>query len=261
MKCSIVIASYNKAYYLHLVLRSIFAQDPPFSFECIVVDDGTPNESTHEVCRKFPVYYHRVGRESGFKNQSHARNVGYRAARGEVVISQSDDTVHISPNCIQHLVDDLQPGTFLVANVFNTDEAGNKINTYGIEYTGPTRQVPFFFLGSLFRSDLYSIGGNDEDFMVAPGYEDNWFGDCLRSGANLMPVYSSTIVGHHLDHPRPSYSMELSAEVYRKKVEDASKGKIPWCASGGPWEFPVAKAFPSQGGREAVSPTASACLG
>jgi len=112
------------------------------------------------------------------------------------------------------------------------------VRSYGItEYTGPSRKVPFFFLGSLFRKDVYAVGGCDEDFMVAPAWEDNWFGDCLIHGLGLTPVYSTSIVGHHLDHPRTTTPVNThpSELVYQRKKKAALDGTGKWCAAGGPW--------------------------
>jgi glycosyltransferase involved in cell wall biosynthesis len=236
-------AAYDKPEYLSRALASIYRQ--PISqtddVEVIVVDDRSPNDRNREVCGEFPrVRYVRVDGEPGYRNPARARNVAYRQARGGVVICQSDDTVHISPDCIEMLIADLTPGHFLIANVFNTDFSG-KIVPGNLEnpeyasltvYTGPTNPRPFFFLGSLFRKDLYAVGGNDEEF-TAPSYDDNWFADCLMLGLGLKPVYSTRIVGHHLQHKHFGTQARTtpSRALYRRKHKEAV-----WQASGGPWK-------------------------
>jgi hypothetical protein len=235
VKCSICIATYDKAPLLQQTLASIFAQHPPFDFEVIVVDDGSEGHSTRDVCANFPVQYHRVNREHGFRNPCVARNVAYRAASGEIIIAQSDEVVHVTPNTIERLVTELRPGTFVIANVFCCNPSGGICG----EYTGPSRQRPFFFLGSLYRKDLYAVGGNDEEFVIAPAYDDDWFGDCLIRGAKLQPVFSTAIVGHHLYHPiRNDLTIEWKTrDLYQNKRRSAQQGTGMWCSSGGPWPY------------------------
>jgi SAM-dependent methyltransferase len=164
-----------------------------------------------------------------------ARNVGFKLAYGDVIIAQSDEVVHVTPDCIDRLVNDLTPSHMLFANVFCRDE---KENVCGV-FIGPTRKEPFFFLGSLFREDLYAVGGNDEEFIVCPAWEDNWFGDCLTRGRGLVPVYTTHIVAHHLFHEyfSPQDCQGPSKNLYYQKKDAAEKGKIKWEASGGPWPY------------------------
>jgi len=233
MKCSICMSTYDKASLLKQMLESVFAQHPPFEFEVIVVDDGSPTADTRNVCAEFPVQYHRIDRSPGFKNPCVARNVAYRAAKGEVVVCQSDEVLHVTPDCIERLVVDLTQGTFLIARVLCRNQQGAVCG----EFTGMNRQKPYFFLGSLLRKDLYAIGGNDEDFIVAPAYDDAWFADCLMNGLHLKPVYSTEIIGHHLWHSvRNDLTLQWKSErLYQQKVKMATEKKIGWCASGGPW--------------------------
>ena len=174
MKCSIVMSTYDHAPLLRRTLASIYKQHPPFEWECIVVDDGDPDPTTAEVCREFPVRYVRIDREPGFRNPAHARNVGYKLACGGVIIAQSDDVMHASETTIQDLVAKLSPGTFVIATVRNVDANMQPSHTPFHEFTGLNNQRPFFFLGAVYRRDLYAVGGNDEDF-IAPGYDDDWF--------------------------------------------------------------------------------------
>lgn len=249
MKASICIATHDKPEYLNYTLESIFCQPLALDLdeiEVIVTDDRSLNDDNREVCAEYPVKYIRIDGELGYRNPSHARNVAYRLARGEVIIAQSDDTVHVTENSIELLISLLQPGTFVIANVFNADFNGNIVpgNLQNPEYapltvyTGPTNKRPFFFLGSLYRKDLYAVGGNDEEF-VAPGREDDWFARCLMNGLNLRPVYTTAVVGHHLQHKHLG-SKTASAQsyfLYNQKYRLASQGRIPWRSSGGPWHY------------------------
>jgi len=243
LNCSICLSTFNRSGYLHRSLASIFRQHPPFDYEVIVVDDGPEDDSGYLVCREYPkVQYVRVDRPATWRNPASARNLAYRRATGEIIIAQSDDVVH-QKEAIAELVRLLQPGMFVLANVINTNQDGHPVSCHRdwAELVGPEGKArrPLFFLGALYRRDLYAVGGNDEEF-VAPNREDIWFADCLMRGLGLTPVYTREVVGHHLDHPRSSNLLALSRPsraLYQKKVALAKVGGIPWCSSGGPWKY------------------------
>lgn len=236
MRCSIVLATYNKADILDLTLKSILCQRPPFDFETIVVDDGS-TDHTAEVCSWHDgIRYLHLDR-SGYCNPAVARNVGYKAARGDVIISQCE-VMHHTRDTIERLVNGLIPGHFDLATVWDvalgSGRASPEVDQFcniapQTLYCGKGNPRPYFFLGSCFRSDLYAVGGNDEDF-IEPGYDDDWFAACLIHGRGLVPRYRDDVVGWHLPHARTSYDMGPSKRVYDAKMQAGV-----FCSSGGPW--------------------------
>lgn len=235
IKASIVMATRNKAEFLPRTIESIERQDPGFNFEVIVVDDGS-SDGTYDFCiDRLIVRYRRLQNDT-YRNPSVARNVGYRMARGDVIIAQSDEVIHETPDTIRRLVDDLHQGEFLLATVYNFDWERQQ---RGIQYVGERHRRPFFFLGSLWRRDLYAVGGSDEEF-TAPAYDDDWFGLCLTRGLGLVPRYLPDVIGLHQHHPRPANLPTITApsgQLFAEKVRRAEADEIPWRASGGPWEF------------------------
>lgn len=230
--CSIVMSTRNKAAMLQLTLASIFRQQVPFAFEVIVVDDGS-TDNTWDVCKQHDLRYLRL-ENPRHRNPSVARNVGYRAATGPVIIAQSDDVIHVSPNMVTHLTTSLKSGEFLIAKVENWEYKNGKPRRFLMEYCGMKRQKPYFFLGSLFREDLYAIGGCDEEF-VEPGYDDDWFADCLIRGRRLKPRYTEVAYGHHQEHgsDKGSHAKEhISKALYQSKI---AKGLF--ISSGGAWPY------------------------
>lgn len=236
-RCSVVIASRDKADFLDITLNSIRSQTVPFPYEVIVVDDGS-TDYTRSVCKKHEVQYHYLDNPR-YRNPSVARNVGYRTAEGEVIICQSDDVVHISPNTIEFLTENLKRDEFLLAQVKNYRYVDGEPHQFLMDYCSPKRQMPYFFLGALWRTDLYAVGGNDEEF-VEPCFDDNWFSDCLIHGLGLTPRYTDRVEGYHQSHqhlPSSHRNENASRELYQKKLAGAHRTGI-YISSGGPWETP-----------------------
>lgn len=202
---SVCLATHNKAATLARVLDGIRAQPVPFAYEVIVADDDSADH-TDRICRDTLVQYVRVRREMhGYRNPAVARNAAYRLARAPIVIAQSDDVTHVGPDVIAKLALRTREGEARFARVVNVDASDYPREVY----VGPENQRPLFFLGALWRDDLYAVGGNDEDF-TEPGYEDLWFADCLaRRGVRF--VFDPAIEGHHHDHARPDLHAPYAA--------------------------------------------------
>lgn len=242
MKTSIVMSTRNKWAELIRTLESIFRQTlDEVDFEVIVIDDGSDDFTPavlYEYEHNYDNFTYRRLHNPDYRNPSVARNVGYRLATGKVIIAQSDDVIHANHNTISQLTNLLVPGRFLLATVWDFNVKKSQRCQL---YTGLKCPRPFFFLGSLWRSDLYAVGGNDEEF-VAPGYDDNWFADCLMRGQGLVPVFLEQVVGLHQQHSRLQNLVELvrsSHQLYRRKVCQALAEEIAWEASGGAWPLEI----------------------
>ena len=226
MRVSICITSRNKSRFLKETLDSIYSQKG--EYEVIVVDDGG-TDGTKYVCEQFGVRYAYL-KNDRYRGQAIARNVSFKMATGDILIIQTDDVIHKTPNTIQWLSDNLRVGEILFAYVFNVD-ANNKLSTNGFPiYCGPERPEPRFFLGAAWRKDIYAIGGQDEAFIY-PGWEDNWFSDCLTKGLGLRPRYATEVVGWHRYHEYPGdalSNMERSRKLYLKNCERDDWTNTPW---------------------------------
>lgn len=238
IRCSICLSTRNKAAALRNTLRSIYAQEVPFTFEVIVVDDGSRDE-TKAVCDDFPKVRYRFLANPKYRNPSKARNEAFRMAEGEIILAQSDDVVHVGGKSIQTLVDGLKDGEFLLARTANYqyDKQGNPVQ-FIREYAGPERQVPYFFLGAIRYENVYAVGGYDEEF-VEPCFDDDWFGDCLTKGIGLSFRYTEEVIAHHQSHgyePHSHDNEHVSRALYAKKVEQA-KQDGRWVSAAGPWKI------------------------
>jgi glycosyltransferase involved in cell wall biosynthesis len=212
-RISIALATRNKAYFLKRTIESIARQEPPFSFELIIADDGS-DDNTREIvesfenCKKLNLKYVFL-ENNKYRTPSWARNASYKIATGEIMIIQSDEVIHGKKDTIKQLAK-LKKDTFNIATVYDT-KVDKNCNPVGgkILYTGKTERRPLFFLGSILREYVYAIGGNSLRFPE-PCCEDIWFADCLIKGQSLKPEFRSDILGYHQTHCRPSYKGRCS---------------------------------------------------
>jgi GT2 family glycosyltransferase len=96
-RVSVVVCTHNGGRTLEESLTGVGQLVYP-NYEVIVVDDGSVDD-TAEIARRFPVTLIRTSN----KGLSHARNVGLRAAHGEIV-AYLDDDAYPDPQWLQYLV-------------------------------------------------------------------------------------------------------------------------------------------------------------
>src|SRR5206468_9050646 len=93
---SVVVCSYNGARRIRDCLEGVCGLEYP-RFEAIVVDDGS-TDRTAEIAREFPARVIRTAQ----RGLSHARNVGLRAAAGDIV-AYIDDDARPDPHWLTYL--------------------------------------------------------------------------------------------------------------------------------------------------------------
>jgi glycosyltransferase involved in cell wall biosynthesis len=115
MQISVIIPSYNRASTLPRALDSVRAQSKP-AYEIIVVDDGSQDETSSLLSRRYPDcrYLHQTN-----QGVSSARNLGIAQARGEwIALLDSDDAWLPDKLALQAEALGQQPGL----RVCHTDE-------------------------------------------------------------------------------------------------------------------------------------------
>jgi len=175
------------------------------------------------------------------KNVCHKTNVGIQMARGEVIVSLQQDIV-ATPGTIERAINHLLlfPNVLLYPMVF-------KQNSPGDHQPGPYKphqgayekfQVCSFFM-VFNRERMISVGGLDEDFATAWGFEDYEFMERASRHFSLeytdyrmipmMPTpQTADFAGVHLWHPEAALRMDNQFLYYDKlKLPDriANEGR------------------------------------
>lgn len=90
---SVVICTHNRAGYLSAAINSLLAQSISRTLYEILVVDNCSTDSTREVVRKFSVDHNVKYLHEPNLGLSHARNTGWRNARGKYAAYLDDDAV------------------------------------------------------------------------------------------------------------------------------------------------------------------------
>jgi glycosyltransferase involved in cell wall biosynthesis len=97
---SVVIATRNRPAQLRRCLESLAQQSAPFPFEVVVVDNDPASGAARSVVDDFACVRYVTEVVPGL---SAARNTGFRAARGEILVATDDDVV-TPPGWLQQIV-------------------------------------------------------------------------------------------------------------------------------------------------------------
>lgn len=212
MEFSIVIATKDRARYVDRALASLAAQRGMPSFEVIVVDNGSSDDTKAVVERRAAAAEIRY-LAAPQPNRGAARNRGVAAAVGRYVLFCDDDVALPSGWLAAHAAAHAHGGARVVNGpILNVPSYDDR----------PTPRLPNYsraFLcscnASLPRSAFVSVGGFDERFDLY-GWEDTELGLRLRAaGFGWKFAWDA-----YLWHVKPADENTLAVES-RKAVEKA----------------------------------------
>jgi glycosyltransferase involved in cell wall biosynthesis len=116
---SVVIPSYNTAATIGQTLEALTRQSTARSSEIIVVD-CSPDESVADVCARFPSV--TLLREARRFNPGEGRNIGARAAQGDLLVFVDAD-VHLTEGALDAAYLYYQSGHFMFGGALELDES------------------------------------------------------------------------------------------------------------------------------------------
>jgi glycosyltransferase involved in cell wall biosynthesis len=199
MSVSVIIPVYNSADHLKSCLASL-AQWPAGPLELIVVDDGSTDNSA-EVARSFGA---KVLSTGGRKGPARARNIGARAARGEILFFIDSD-VCVHPDTLERVRRDFTEDPELDALIGSYDSspaAPDFISQYRnlmhsfVHQRGRREACTFWSgCGAIRRKVFLEHAGFDESY-ARPAIEDIELGYRLRQAGSKMLLDKDLQVTH-----------------------------------------------------------------
>ena len=198
-RVSIVIPAYNAAATLPACLQAVNVLEIQ-PFECVVVDDGSRDE-TCNIARQFGA---RVLSTGGRKGPAHARNLGAREAAGDVVFFIDAD-VCLHRDALSRVVSRFAAEPDVQAIIGSYDDSPqeqdvlsmyrNLMHRY-VHQNGRQDATTFWSGCGAIRRDLFlQFGGFDESYG-RPAIEDIELGYRLYSGGHRIVLDHALEVQH-----------------------------------------------------------------
>ena len=219
---SIIIPVYNGAALLSRCLEAVAASDYD-RYECIVVDDGSTDDS-RTVAARFPVLMLELG--EGPRGPAYARNRGANVAQGDILFFIDAD-VMVAPDTLTRIA-----ATFAryprLAAVFGSYDGSPAVSSpvsqfknlfhHFVHQTGSPDAVTFWSgCGAVRRAVFLAMGGFDEKRYPRPSIEDIELG------------YRMTAAGHKIMLNKEIQVKHLKRWTLRGMVKsDVFDRAIPW---------------------------------
>ena len=162
--------------------------------------------------------------KEGF-NCSRALNLGVKASKYDTIIITSPEVKPTTDVLAQFSE---EPGTNIVAQVFDQDEKGNLTSLVCGGYRDSSPAM--YFLAQFNKADIETINGWDEEFLKGYAYEDNDF--CERwNRAGLPFKVRDDICATHQYHPRGETIPDGLATNQQHYYDNTDAG-VTYCKNG-----------------------------
>ena len=152
---SVIIPAYNNALFLRESLDSVLNQKTRYTFEAVVVDDGS-TDGTPEILREYAGRIRAIRQEN--KGHSGARNAGLSACRGRYILFHDSDDA-LCPGALEALMSRAEKeDADIVAGGYDCREPG-KDSYPGLRLPAgrawDLEDIPGMTCGKLFRRSLW----------------------------------------------------------------------------------------------------------
>jgi len=228
LHATILITSFQRPHLLKWNLFSLARQRIPFSYEVIVLNDGTP-DGTEEICDSYQkhlsIKYVFTGQrnlhgELKYRVPGFAVNIGAQLSKGKVLIISCAEMFHINDTIVQLVPPVLIDSKTMATSIGMDDQDATFLeylenNGGDFDYEAYLQNYPRLnttlpFLMAVNRTEFFAIGGYDEDF-IGFSYDDNDLMSRLeKNGCALCMTQAQTI---HLFHHRHSNEQWTSPET------------------------------------------------
>ena len=156
MDLSIIIINYKSANHVLACIQSIYNETEKYSFEIIVVDNNSEDDSEVKIGKAFPnVKWMQSGYNAGF---ARANNIGMRAANGEYILVLNADTI-VLENALDRTIDLFKsmPGTVACGVQLLNPDGTHQISGAYFKKGGLNVLLPLPYLGRMIRYMGYKL--------------------------------------------------------------------------------------------------------
>jgi glycosyltransferase involved in cell wall biosynthesis len=216
---SIVVPAYNSSRTIRSCIEACLNQDYP-ELEVIVVDDGS-TDGMGEIVRGYPVRY--IRKPNG--GPASARNVGWRAAIGEIVCFTDADCIPVR-DWVSRLVSGYTSDE--VAAVGGSYEIVNPDSLLATciheeiiqRHLSMPREVDYLgsFNLSLRKRVLEEVGGFDEGYRKASGEDNDLSYRLSKLGYKLIFDSEAKVAHHHPERLWPYLLHQFRHGYWRMKL-------------------------------------------
>ncbi len=196
---SVVIPVHNASPYLAACLDRVRSLDPA-PLECIVVDDASTDDSA-AIAERVGFGAISCRRQRG---PAHARNVGARAARGEILLFIDSDVL-VPPNALARILARFaeEPERVAVIGSYDAEPASpdfvsqyrNLLHCY-MHQSGRTRTCTFWTGCGAIRREVFREQGGFSESYARPSVEDIELGLRLRQEGREIWLDKGLCVKH-----------------------------------------------------------------
>lgn len=223
IRVSVVVPTFKRPDMLERCLTALLAQDfAPTGYEILIVDDAACNETRQQVeCRAkcvqecgHTIRYIPVLGISQAHGPAAARNMGWRAANGEIIAFTDDDCIPLS-SWLTAGVAAFTDGIEAVSGRIVVPLAHNPTD---YEYNASHLEHSEFVTANSFyrRSTLLNLGGFDERFTAAWREDSDLFFSLLQQDISYDSAPEATVI-----HPARPARWGISLRQQRKSMFNA----------------------------------------
>lgn len=215
---SIVVPTRNRAGRLRALLASLAVQEAP-AFETLVVDDAS-DDDTQAAIGEAGVRSILLPAPTG---PAVARNHGWRAARGELIVFTDDDLV-AQPGWLRALADAhaRDPEAIVQGRTTPDPREAHLLSAFSRsqQASGPG---PWFQTCNIAypRALLERLGGFDESFSDTPGEDTDLGWRAVESGTRV--IYEPRALNWHAVHEPGALALIRSTQRWRMSVRNVAR--------------------------------------
>ena len=235
MDASVIIPTYNAEKIIKPVINALLSQQTKKTFEIIVVDDGSSDETAQEVKKiksKKLVYLHQKN-----TGPAKARNAGAKCAKGKIILFIDSDCVAEKAWLTEMLKPFSEKGGAAVQGAYKTKqkELIARLDQIDIEYRYEKMKKAqennsLDWVGSYsaaYDKKIYdSLGGFDESFPIASGEDPELSYKVQEKGGKIIFNPKAIVYHTHPSKLGKYLRIKFFRAFYRPKMYSKHKGKI-----------------------------------